>query len=134
MSLIQDHIVVTRPQRVLLSVDQNSRVARDYTVVNEVVVEWWIPEGADLVLPPWVDHGVRTEGWSVQRKEAAQVVLDFDPDSASVNWKLIAKELVDAVEEPNQANPDRLGAAVDRFRVAEMFEVPPAEPEAEKTL
>jgi hypothetical protein len=126
MPLIQDRIVVTRPTRVLIGVERGSRALHDYSLVNEIVAEWWVDEGADLTLEPWIEHGVRNEGWKVTRHPGSQVVLDIEGGEGAINWRGIAGDLAGALraEDPD-AERDR--AALDKFEMGQMFEAPPEE-------
>lgn len=132
MSLIQDRIVITRPQRVLVEIKRDTREIKDFITVNEVVAEWWLPEGAEIVLEPWIEHGVRTQGWKVTRHESAQVVPEgVASDGSTVNWKAVAASLAEAVTEAVEEPQGPLQAALDGYQVAVMFEAEePAEPAA----
>lgn len=95
--LLQDQIVVTKPVNVKIGVDRITDEVKRAEIVNELVAQWWVPEGADLVLEPWIEQGIRFQGWRLTRKAGVHVVPDVDGDVVGVDWHKVAQEMVDKV-------------------------------------
>lgn len=118
MSLIQDHIVVTKPRRVVVGTDRNTDEVKHMIEVQEVVAEWWVPEGQELVgefaLQPWIEAGVRQQGWALTRKSAEHAVPDLDAPINGVRWLDVAEDMASAIRAGDPT------AALDRYSVAEM--------------
>jgi hypothetical protein len=99
--VINDEIVVVKPTRVYVGTDRSTDEVRRAVVVDDLVSQWWVPEGAELVgefaIEPWIEHGIRTQGWRLVRKKAAQVVPEVDAPVMGVRWATVAEQMYDAL-------------------------------------
>ena len=114
MSLIQDRIVITKPKRVVVGTDRNTDEVKRMIEVEEIVAEWWVPEGADLDIPAWIEHGLRTQGWNLTRTKASHTVTDLDSPVVGVRWADVAEQMVSALRQ------GEVTQALDVYALAEM--------------
>lgn len=118
MSLIQDQIVIVKPHRVLVGTDRDTDEVKRYIEIDELVAQWWVPEGAELVgdhaVPPWVERGVRQLGWRLVRKSAAHTVTDLDAPVMGVRWAQVAEDMASMIRAGQTTE------ALDMYVTAEM--------------
>lgn len=122
--MIQDRIVVTKPTRVLVSVDRDTSEAKRTSIIDEIVAEWWVESGTELELEPWVEAGIRHEGWSLKRYADAHVVPEVDGEVGAPNWRAIAEDMAAAVRRGEVAE------ALDMHEVAALQQAMVDEPPA----
>lgn len=121
--LLQDQIVVTKPTQVKVGVDRLSDEVKRAEVINELVAQWWVPAGADLVLEPWIREGILNEGWKLTRKSGSHVVPDVEGEVTGVNWRRISEDMAGAVRR------GEVSEALDMHEVASMQQAMLDEPE-----
>lgn len=95
--MIQDRVAISKPVRVLIGADRNSGEVMSASVVDELVAEFWVPEGAEVILEPWIEHGVRHQGWKMVRQSGAQVAPELDAEVGEVSWLKVAEDMAAAV-------------------------------------
>lgn len=122
--MIKDRIAVTMPTRVVIGIDRDDQTVKRASVVDELVAEFWVDEGAELDLPPFIAHGVEYYGWKVTRHAASHVVPEVDGQVGGPNWHAISDQIAQMLRE------GQIQEALDVHEIASLQQAMVDEPEA----
>lgn len=122
--MIKDRIAITKPTRVVIGVDRDDLTVKRSSIVDELVAEFWVDQGTDFDLPPFVEHGVRNYGWKVTRQEAAHIVPEVDDGIGGPNWRDAAGRMAEMLREGN------IQEALDLHEITALQQAMVDEPEA----
>ena len=99
--MIQDLIAITKSTRVVIDVDRDDSTFKRASIVDELVAEFWVPEGAEADLPPWIQYGIETTGWKMTRHAGQHVVPEVDGAVGGPNWRAIATQMAESLSQGN---------------------------------
>lgn len=122
--MIKDRIAVTKPTRVVIGVDRDDSTVKRASVVDELVAEFWVDEGAELELPAWIQHGVENTGWKLVRHSGAHVVPEVDGAVGGPNWRTISEQVAEMLRD------GKVQEALDIHEMASLQQAMVDEPEA----
>lgn len=122
--MIRDRIAVTQPTRVMIGIDRDDQTVKRASVVDELVAEWWVAEGAELEVPEWIRHGVEHQGWKLTRHAAAHVVPEVEGEVGGPNWQFTANRIAEMLREGS------VQEALDLHEVASLQQAMVDAPEA----
>lgn len=97
--MIKDRVAITQPTRVMVGIDRDDLTVKRASIVDELVAEYWVNEGEELDLPPFIRHGVENYGWKVTRHAAAHVVPEVDGEVGGPNWRATAEQIAEMLRE-----------------------------------
>lgn len=97
--MIMDRIAITMPTRVVIGVDRDDQTVKRASVVDELVAEYWVGEGEELDLPPFIRHGVTTQGWKVTRHSGAHIVPEVEGEVGGPNWRSISERVAEMLRD-----------------------------------